>query len=82
MSIIPDTFLSSMTEGNILQVLLVSILFGVALALVGDRGARVLDLLEDVSIAFFKLVGIVMKVARSVRSARWPSPSANTGSWR
>ena len=63
MSIIPDTFLSSMTEGNILQVLLVSILFGVALALVGDRGARVLDLLEDVSIAFFKLVGIVMKVA-------------------
>lgn len=62
-SIIPDTFLSSMTEGNILQVLLVSILFGIALAMVGDRGTRVLDLLEDVSIAVFKLVGIVMKVA-------------------
>ncbi len=61
--IIPDTFLSSMTEGNILQVLLVSILFGIALALTGDRGAKVLDLLDDVSIAFFKLVGIVMKAA-------------------
>ena len=61
--IIPDTFLSSMTEGNILQVLFVSVLFGISLALIGDRGARVLDLLEDVSIAFFKLVAIVMKAA-------------------
>ncbi len=61
--IIPDTFLSSMTEGNILQVLFVSILFGISLALIGDRGNRVLDVLNDVSIAFFKLVGIVMKAA-------------------
>jgi len=63
MSIFPDTFLSSMTEGNILQVLLVSILFGIALSMIGDRGTRVLDLLNDISIAFFKLVSIVMKVA-------------------
>ncbi|WP_420822874.1 dicarboxylate/amino acid:cation symporter [Sphingomonas solaris] len=61
--IIPDTFLSSLTEGNILQVLFVSILFGVSLALIGDRGTRVLDVMNDVSIAFFKLVGIVMKAA-------------------
>ncbi|WP_373284541.1 dicarboxylate/amino acid:cation symporter [Sphingomonas metalli] len=61
--IIPDTFLSAMTEGNILQVLFVAILFGISLAMVGDRGAKVLDLLDDVSIAFFKLVGIVMKAA-------------------
>ncbi len=62
-AIIPETFLSSMTEGNILQVLLVSILFGIALAMVGDRGQRVLDLLNDVSIIFFRLVSIVMKAA-------------------
>ncbi len=43
--------------------LFVAILFGVALALIGDRGARVLDLLEDVSAAVFKLVAIVMKAA-------------------
>ncbi|MEP6784431.1 MAG: dicarboxylate/amino acid:cation symporter [Sphingomonadales bacterium] len=61
--IIPDTFLSAMTEGNILQVLFVSILFGISLALIGDRGTKVLNVLNDVSIAFFKLVGIVMKVA-------------------
>ncbi|RJF94283.1 dicarboxylate/amino acid:cation symporter [Sphingomonas cavernae] len=62
-SIIPDTFLSAMTGGNLLQVLFVSILFGISLALIGDRGTKLLDLLEDVSIAFFKLVAIVMRVA-------------------
>lgn len=61
--IIPDTFLSAFVDGNILQVLFVAILFGVALALIGDRGTRVLDLLEDVSTAVFKLVAIVMKAA-------------------
>ena len=61
--IIPDTFLSSLTEGNILQVLFVSILFGIALALIGDRGDKVLHVLEDVSLAFFKVVSIVMKAA-------------------
>ena len=61
--IIPDTFLSALGEGNILQVLFVSILFGVALALIGQRGERLLGLLEDLSIAFFKLVSLVMRVA-------------------
>jgi aerobic C4-dicarboxylate transport protein len=60
---LPDTFLASMTQGNILQVLVVAILFGIALAQVGERGERLLGILEDVSVAFFKLVGIVMKAA-------------------
>ncbi|GHD03178.1 dicarboxylate/amino acid:cation symporter [Novosphingobium pokkalii] len=62
-AMIPDTFLSALTQGNILQVLVVAVLFGIALASVGDRGQRVLDLLEDVSVVVFKLVSIVMKVA-------------------
>jgi aerobic C4-dicarboxylate transport protein len=62
-AMIPDTFLSSLTGGNILQVLVVAILFGIAVSLVGERGERVLALLEDVSAAFFKLVSIVMKAA-------------------
>ena len=61
--IIPDTFLSSLTQGNILQVLFVSILFGIALALIGDVGKPVLSFLEAVSAAFFKLVAILMKAA-------------------
>lgn len=62
-AMVPDTFLSSLTSGNILQVLVVAILFGISLASVGQRGERVLALLEDVSVAFFKLVSIVMKAA-------------------
>ncbi|MBJ6120923.1 dicarboxylate/amino acid:cation symporter [Sphingomonas mollis] len=61
--IIPDTFVSAFSEGNILQVLFVAILFGVSLALVGERGEGVLNFLNDISVAFFKLVAIVMKVA-------------------
>ena len=63
MAMIPETFLSSLSEGNILQVLVVAILFGIALATTGERGERVVALLEDVSVAFFRLVAIVMKAA-------------------
>jgi len=63
MGIIPDSFLSGLTEGNILQTLFIAILFGVGLAVIGDRGNRVVDLLEDVSLIVFKLVAILMKVA-------------------
>lgn len=63
MDVIPDTFLSALTAGNILQTLLASILFGIALALVGDRGAKVLDLLNQVSLVMFRLVAIIMAAA-------------------
>lgn len=63
MDVIPDTFLSALTAGNILQTLLTSILFGIALALVGDKGARVLDLLNQVSLVMFRLVAIIMAAA-------------------
>ena len=61
--IIPDTFLSALTEGNILQTLFVAVLFGIGLAIVGDRAARVTDALEQLSLVVFKVVAIVMKVA-------------------
>ena len=60
---IPETMLSAITDGNILQVLLVSILFGVALASLGERGDRLLQGLDDLSVAVFKVVAIVMKAA-------------------
>jgi len=61
--IIPDAFLGALAEGNILQTLFVAILFGIGLALLGDRGERLLGALEDVSLAVFKVVGIVMRAA-------------------
>jgi aerobic C4-dicarboxylate transport protein len=62
-AIIPDTMVSALTSGSILQVLFVAILFGIALALIGDRGTRLLDLLEDVSVVVFRVVAILMRAA-------------------
>jgi aerobic C4-dicarboxylate transport protein len=63
LAVIPDTFLSALTDGNILQTLFVAVLFGVGLTLIGDRGERLLAALEDVSIAVFKVVSILMRAA-------------------
>jgi aerobic C4-dicarboxylate transport protein len=63
LSVIPETLPSSLTQGNILQVLLVAILFGIALVSVGERGAKVLSFLEDVSIVVFRIVSILMRAA-------------------
>jgi aerobic C4-dicarboxylate transport protein len=60
---IPTTLASALTDGNILQVLLVAILFGIALSLVGERGEPLLRVLEAASHAVFRLVSIVMKAA-------------------
>jgi aerobic C4-dicarboxylate transport protein len=62
-NIIPATVTGAFADGDILQVLFFSILFGVALALVGDKGQPVVDLLESIAHAFFRLVGILMKAA-------------------
>ncbi|WP_369825196.1 cation:dicarboxylate symporter family transporter, partial [Caulobacter sp. B11] len=59
--IIPTTLVSAFVEGNILQTLLVAILFGLSLALVGEAAAPVTRALESLSQVIFKLVAILMK---------------------
>ena len=63
MNIIPTTLVSALVSGDILQVLFVAILFGIALALIGDAGKPVFDVLESASLAVFRLVHILMKLA-------------------
>jgi aerobic C4-dicarboxylate transport protein len=63
MNIIPNTVVGAFAEGEILQVLLISILFGLSLTLVGEPARPVVDFLEVVAQAFFKFVHIVMKAA-------------------
>ena len=63
LAIVPDTFASALSDGNILQVLLVAVLFGIALGQAGDRGERLLGLLQSLSDVFFRIVAIVMKAA-------------------
>jgi aerobic C4-dicarboxylate transport protein len=63
LNIIPETMFSAFTSGEILQVLLVSMLFGIALALLGDRGERLLDTLRTITAVVFRVVRIVMYAA-------------------
>ena len=63
MDIIPKTLISPFVGDNILQVLLVAVLFGVSLAMVGDAGKPILDFLDGLTKPVFKLVNIVMKAA-------------------
>jgi len=63
LNIIPDTMFSAFTSGEILQVLLVSILFGIALAMLGDRGDRLLDALRTITAVVFRIVRILMYAA-------------------
>jgi aerobic C4-dicarboxylate transport protein len=63
MNIIPTTMVGSLAEGQILQVLLVSVLLGFALVRFGAAGKPVIDLLEALSQVFFGMVAIVMWAA-------------------
>jgi Na+/H+-dicarboxylate symporters len=63
LDIIPDTLPGALVGGNILQVLFVSVLFGIALALAGDRGRPVLSFLEALTAPVFRLVHLLMKAA-------------------
>ena len=63
MNIIPTTIVGAFADGDILQVLFFSILFGISLALVGERGKPVTDFLQAVIAPVFKLVAILMKAA-------------------
>lgn len=61
--IIPKTFVSAFTDGNLLQVLLVALLFGIALSRAGDVGRRVLHGLDEVGKVFFGVVHLIMRFA-------------------
>jgi len=63
MNIIPDTIVGAFAQGDILQVLFFSVLFGIALGMVGDRGKPVLDFLNALTAPIFRLVAILMKAA-------------------
>ena len=63
LNIIPDTFFSAFTSSEILQVLLVSILFGTALTLLGERGEKLTDALRIAGAVVFRVVRILMYAA-------------------
>ncbi|NMG75848.1 dicarboxylate/amino acid:cation symporter [Aromatoleum diolicum] len=61
--VIPSTVVDAFAKGEILQVLLFSVLFGFALHRFGGRGTLVFDFIEKFSHVLFGIVGYIMKVA-------------------
>ena len=63
LNIVPTTFVGAFTQPNVLQVLLVSVLFAFALTLVGERGRPVFELVGALTPIFYRIVGFIMWVA-------------------
>src|SRR5215469_6061415 len=63
MSIVPGTFVGAFSEGNILQVLFISVLCGFALVQLGERGKPLVDIIDVAAKMIFAVVGIVMWAA-------------------
>jgi aerobic C4-dicarboxylate transport protein len=63
MAIIPNTVVDAFAKGEVLQVLLFSVLFGFALHRFGGRGTLVFDWVEKISHVLFAVVGMIMRVA-------------------
>lgn len=63
LDVIPKTFLGAFTDGNILQVLLIALLFAFALQALGRRGEHLLSTIGIVAEVLFKIVAYIMRLA-------------------
>ena len=63
MKLIPTTVVNAFATGDVLQVLLFAVLFGCALAMLGERGKHVANFVDDLSHVLFKIMGIIIKLA-------------------
>jgi proton glutamate symport protein len=59
----PTSVIDSMARGDILQVVIFSIFFGIAIAAIGAKGQPVIEVLESTAQAMFKFTGYVMAFA-------------------
>jgi len=63
LGIIPDSFLGALARGDLLQVLLVAILCGFAIARMGELGARIAGAIDAAGRMFFRIIGMIVRVA-------------------
>ena len=61
--IVPSSMVDAFARGDVLQVVFVAVIFGAALAMLGEHGRKLIDILDILSKVFFRIVGIVMIVA-------------------
>lgn len=63
LNIIPSTVVGAFATGDILQVLMFSLMFGFALHRMGDYGRPVLEFIDRIAQVMFNIIGMIMKVA-------------------
>ena len=63
LAIIPDSYFGALARGDLLQVLLISILSGFAIALMGERGQKVTAAIDVAARVFFTIIRIVVQAA-------------------
>ncbi len=63
LKIIPDTITDAFAKGDILQILVFSVMFGCALAALGERGRPVARFIEDLSHVFFRVMAFIIRLA-------------------
>jgi aerobic C4-dicarboxylate transport protein len=63
LNIIPSTMVGSFAEGNVLQIILFAVLFGVAVARIGEPAQRLVNVLDEFLHAMFGIVRMVMALA-------------------
>ena len=63
LNIIPTTSIDALSRNDVLQVLFFAVLFGVALALVGEKGEKVTSLIDAVSTVLFRVMGLIVRTA-------------------
>jgi len=63
MNIIPHTFFSAFTDGQLLQVVLVALLFSSGLAIMGAKGKAITQSIDLFSRAVFNIIGLIVKLA-------------------
>ncbi|HEX9489753.1 MAG TPA: dicarboxylate/amino acid:cation symporter [Stellaceae bacterium] len=63
MAIIPNSFFGALANGDLLQVLLVSILTGFAISRLGELGKRIAGFIDAAAKVFFRIIGFIVRVA-------------------
>jgi aerobic C4-dicarboxylate transport protein len=63
LALIPDAFFGAFATGNLLQVLVIAVLTGFACARLGEFGAKMAHVLDDISKVFFSIIAVIVKLA-------------------
>ena len=62
-NMVPSNPVSAMASGNMLQIIVFALLFGIAITMSGERGRHVLNVFKDLDVVIMKMVEIVMRLA-------------------